>query len=645
MSYPDFRREFRARVPDVHWRLISPERANRQAGQVIDRITGFLSLVALTAVFLGGAGLFMIFRARYLLTLPQILTLRCLGLSTRSLAFAAGVQGIGIVLLGWLLGFGGGAAVESFVSNVAQAQLGVALSGADYAPAALRSFVVALLMVGLAVLVPLRQVLRIPVNAAFRDADSQTLNVSRGDAAAFAGTVILLTALVSREPRLAFFFLLGFAGVLMVLSFLALSLARLGGGGWVKKPLALRHALLGFARQGASTQVLVVTLGLAAFLPATVFLLSRNLEAQMDLSHRIGVPNLFLLNVPPEDRPAIEETVKGIDFVPVTQARLVSVKGVSIEEFKISQPFQFWGGSRQESEESSEAGGEREEGDLERVRFTREYFVSRRTELALGERLVAGESFLSPEPVEGAVRVSIEEGFAARLDVKPGDFIEVEIAGVRLKAFVSSLRKADWFNFRPNFFFVFHPDDIEGAPFEYVGVAQVPAAETRLRQRELTERFPHITSLDGDSLSKRLRNLLGQLAVAVYSVGSFAVGSAFLVFIGIVLARRSSKMREISLWRCLGLDSRRALSLLGLEVGVSGAAAGLLAAGASFAFTAILCRFVFDIPFAGSGAWPVAFALVVGLPVGLGLFGAWLLAPVLRVPAAQLFQTAEENVG
>jgi|GEM_PF-1723438 len=647
LPYAEFRAAFRARVPDVHWRLISPERANRQAGQVIDRITGFLSLVALTAVFLGGAGLFMIFRARYLVTLPQILTLRCLGLSTRALAFSASLQGFGIALLGWVLGFLGGWGVEAFVSRFATAQLGVTLSEASYGTAALRSFAVALLMVGLAVLVPLRQVLRIPVNAALRDADAQNLRVSAGDAGALVGVVVLLAALVGRDPKLAGVFLIGFALVLVLLAVLARGLAWIGRGGLVRRPLPLRHAFLGFSRQGASTQVLVVTMGLAAFLPSTVYLLSRALESQMDLSHRIGVPNLFLLNVPPETRPALDKEAENIDFVPVTQARLVSVKGVPIEELKIPQRgWNFSSGQGSEREESLEAPGERGEGDIERVRFTREYFVSRRLAPTVGERLLGGATQLfGPKPADGAVRVSIEEGFASALDVKPQDRFEVEIAGVKLPAMVSSLRKADWFNFRPNFFLVFHPDDIEGAPFEYVGVVQVPAADVPQWQRRLTEKFPNITVLDGESLSRRLRSLLGQLSVAIYAVGSFAVGSALLVFLGIVLARRASKMREISLWRCLGLDDRRALALLGLEIGISGAAAGVIAAGASLGFSAMLCRMVFDIPFEGVGAWLVTLSLLVGLPLGLGLLGAWLLRPVLSVPAARLFQTAEESAG
>lgn len=639
--YREFQRAFRARVPDVHWRLISPERANKQAGQVIERITGFLSLVALTAVFLGGAGLFMIFRARYLLQLPQILTLRCLGLSTRALAWSASIQGLGIAVLGGVLGFGGGIAVEAAIAHFSQAQLGVTLSSASYPGAALRALAVACLMVGLAVLVPLRQVLRIPVNAALRDSDAQNLSIRSGDILALGATVLALTALVGRDAKLAVFFLLGFAAVLALLSALAWLLARLGRGGLVRKPLALRHALLGFARQGASTQVLVVAMGLAAFLPATVFLVSRALESQVDLSHRVGVPNLFLLNVPPEDRPALEKLVSGIDFVPVTQMRLVSVKGIPVEEIPLPKSWKFWAVDKASKEE----GGEKDDGDLERLRFTREFFVSRRAELAPGERLAGGATSLFGAPDAGkAVRVSVDEGFAERLSLHPGDRLEIEIAGVKLSAVVASLRLPDWFNFRPNFFLVFHPDDLEGAPFEYVGVVQVPASETREWQRRVTEKFPHVTALDGESLSQRLRSLLGQLAVAIYSVGSFSVGSAFLVFLGIVLARRASKLREISLWRCLGLNNRSALALLGLEVGLSGLAAGFLAAGASIGFTALLCCVIFEIPFEGIGTIPVLLTLIVGLSLGLGLLGAWLLAPVLRVPAAQLFQTAQENL-
>jgi len=627
ISSKEFASRFRERLPDLHWRLITPDRANRQAQRIVDRVSGFLSLVALTAVFLGAAGVFMVFRGRYLLTLPQLLTLRCLGLRSRDLLAVSGLQALTLSILGWGLGSGVGVLLEDWVSRTAQAQLGVALSTPTFGGPLAFALFVTLVVVAVSVVLPLRQVLRTPVSEAFRDSESSRVGFAPSDALALGAAAVLVAALVGRNFALTGIFLGGLVGVVAVLafgaSFFVAALSRIR----VASSLALKHALLSLRRQRASTLTLVVVLGLAGFLPSTIFLLSRTFQSQLDLSDREGMPNLFLLGIPPEDRESLTGFVPTMEFSPVTQVRLKSVKGVPIEELAARRAL--------ENDRPPEENAENEE--LGSLRFTREYFSTRRLALSAGERLVAGRALFGA-PVEGKVRVSLESGFAENLEVAPGDEVVVEIAGVELPAVVQSTRKVDWYNFRPNFFMVFHEEDLREAPFELVGIGAVPPAKVAELQRDILRKHPTLSVLDGQSLATRLKSLLGQLSTAVFAVGSFAVGSALLVFVGVLLARRSQRLREVALWRCLGLRRSQLGSLLGIELSLTALVAGGLALGFSALMAYVLARFGLDIPPSASGISLAAAVLVVGMPVGLTALGLWLLRSLLNVPTAELFQ-------
>lgn len=617
-----FRAKIRAKAPDPHLRIITPERANRQASNMLERMRGFLSLVLLSGLFLSGAGIFMMFRSRYLAQLPEFLTLRCLGMRSRQILSAALRESLGVAIAGWVPGAALGALAERMIAGYARTRLDIALADASPLLPALLALLVALGLVGLATILPLREILRVPVQAAFRQSDARTEGLSVRDAFYAGLAAVALTLAVARSFQLGFSFLGGLGGASLGLALVAWLLSR----GLTALPLrsrfAWRQAALSFARQPGPSLLLVLTTGLCLYFLGLVLLLGNSLRRQVDFSGRMGVPNLFLIGVTENDRDGITKLLSNVSFVPVVQARITEIRGEAVQEVT----------DRVEGEH-----------DAEQFYRTREYFVTRRTSLAEGERVLRGNYGTDPfgPAIEGVVRASLEAKFADSIGLAVGDRFRFEIGGVALEAEVRSYRKVDWFNLRPNFFIAFHEDDLQGAPFGYVGLYRAAPERLVETQREVSRRFPAVTAMDGDSIARRLLKILDQISLSVFSVSLFTGGSCLFVFAGMLISRRQQKLRELSLLKCLGAPSALLHRLLLAESLVAGFVASLTAFVCAWATAAVVCRFVLDIPLEVPGA-----SLAGGL---LGLWpliaaaGGWVLSKgLLAQSASGLFRAAEE---
>ena len=572
----EFKKKFRAFAPDPHWRLITPEHANQQVDKVIARLRGFLSFVALTGLFLGAVGLFMVFRSQFLERLPQFLTLRCLGTKARDLFLYALLQSCGVALAGSFLGVMLGVILESFVARFAQSQLSIELASTSLLPSALLGALISFVGVLTAVLVPMREILSIPLQQVIRVEESVGQGISRKELRVIGLAVLFLVGLIARDVKLGGAFLGIFAGATFFLygcaSALSLMLRKR------KFALLMEQARLLYLRKPARSYLIVISVGLSLFFLQCVLMIGHSLRSQLDIVDRAGIPNAFVLGLSAESLPISKNIVPGLEAMPMTQARIVELKGKPIVESDV------------------------EEESAERFYQTREYFVTKRNELSVGERLVGAKSLFG-EKKEGVVRLSLEKSFADRMNVRVGDAIKIELAGVALHAEVRSFRRVDWFNFRPNFFMVFNADDVEGAPMDFVGSATVPSDQMAEIQARLGEKAPQVTMLDAESLTVRLKKILGQLSFSVLSVSFFSVGSCFFVFLGMMLARRQEMIKEMALYKCLGIRTSKVMGIYLRESTLTLSMGLVVSFLASLISAFLICEFVLDIPF----VWPLAY--------------------------------------
>src|SRR6185295_2726944 len=72
-------------------------------------------------------------------------------------------------------------------------------------------------------------------------------------------------------------------------------------------------------------------------------------------------------------------------------------------------------------------------------------------------------------------KISIEEEAATVLGADVGSRLTFDVQGVPIDAEVASVRRVDWQSLTLNFFVIFSPGALDGAPTTWVGTARVPA--------------------------------------------------------------------------------------------------------------------------------------------------------------------------
>ena len=150
-------------------------------------------------------------------------------------------------------------------------------------------------------------------------------------------------------------------------------------------------------------------------------------------------------------------------------------------------------------------------------------------------------------PAARATEISVETGVARELGVRVGDAIVWDVQGVPLTTRVGSLREVEWARFEPNFFVVFPPGALEGAPQSLVTLTRIGRASERgVFQRRLAERLPNVTTLDLSSVQETLERLIARVLLAIRFMALFTLGTGTLVLVGALATSRFQRARETS---------------------------------------------------------------------------------------------------
>ena len=555
----------------------------RNLNDVLSRLTGYLGLVALMALLLGGVGVasavvvFVRQRSR------SIAVLRCLG-ATGSRIFAiylaeAAIMGLAGSVAGALLGL----ALQRLLPGLLAGLIPV-----DVAPAISWSAVGLGIGMGLWValsftLLPLLGVRRIsPLSALRRPYEPDR---ARRDvwwvlaALALAGSVVLLAVRQVGSWRQGAIFAGGIAVALLLLWGASWILIRLVHrwlpAGW---PYVWRQGLSNLHRPANQTVTLVLAIGFGAFLLGTLFLVQHNLLQQLRLSGGPARPNLVLFDIQPDQLSAVQREIRDAGLTqtsptPIVPMRIHSVKGRPVTQLL-----------------AGDSGSE--DGPSNAWVFRREYRSTYRDSVVPTERVVAGKF---PTRSSSAVGISVEQDVAKELGVAVGDEIVWDVQGITLPSRVSSIREVDWARFEPNFFVVFAPGALEKAPQTLVLLTRISSPADRGRfQRRLAERFTNVSTLDLSQLQEALERLVDRVALAIRFMALFSLGVGALVLVGALATSRFQRIREGALLRTLGATRSQVFRVVLAEY----LSLGLLASVVALVLAAVaawaLARFLFE---------------------------------------------------
>jgi putative ABC transport system permease protein len=598
----------------------------RNLNDALGRLTGYLGLVGLIALLLGGIGVASAVVVFIRQRLDTIAVLRCLGASAALVLAVYAAEAAAMGLAGGAIGAGVGLLAQRLLPELLAGLLPVdvkpALSLGAIATGVGAGLGVALIFAS----IPLFAVRRVsPLAALRRDVEPERRRLDPwqlGAAALLAASTVALAAHQVGSWRQGAIFSGGVAAALLVLwvaSWAAIRLSRRWlPGNW---PYPWRQGVANLHRPANQTATVVLAIGFGAFLLGTLFLVQYNLLRILQLSGGPERPNLALFDIQTDQVAAVEQELRAGGYratgpVPIVPMRIQSLKGRPVMVAR---------------EDSAGDGPGPGPGNWA---VRREYRSTYRDTLVASERLLAGRWW---SPGAGATEISIERDVARELGVGVGDEIAWDVQGVPLTTRIASIREVDWARFEPNFFVVFAPGALESAPQTALIMTRVTSATDRgALQRRIAERQPNVTTLDLSNVQATLERLIDRVVLAIRFMALFTLGTGALVLIGALATSRFQRIREGALLRTLGATRAQLWRVVLAEYVSLGAVAALVALGLAGAAGWALTRFVFDgrftlplLPFTALGA------SVVGLTVAVGLANS---RDVLRRPPLEVLR-------
>ena len=607
--------------PDAGWEVRTRENVSPMFSRDLARFTQFLTLVGLTALIIGGAGVANAVRGFVERKRPAIATLKSLGATGTTVFTLMLVEVMACALLGVAIGLVFGVAMPFAAAGALKSVLPFPLLPSVY-PAQIGAGLLYGVWTALAFsLGPLGRAHDIPVSALFRDQiepDRRRPRLRYVAMVAVAGIGLVATILLlSSERTLAIYYMVATAGGFVMLRLVALALMAVARRLPHSRNVALRLAVAAIHRPGALTPTVVLSLGLGLALLVALTLIDGNIRAQLHRTAPGETPSFFFLDVQSAqagDFHRFLETKAGdgaLEFVPMMRGRITRV-----------------GATPAASVKPSEKAAWVLQGDRG-ITFS--------PTLPSGSTLVRGAWW--PADYAGKPLVSLESDIADGLGLHLGDTVTVNVFGREVSATIANTRKVDWRKFGINFVLVFSPNTFAGAPYSDLATVTFPRGGDNARElallREVAVAYPSITSIRVKDALDAVSGVVAQLATAIRGAASVALIASVLVLAGALAAGQEARLYDAVVLKTLGATRARLLAAFLLEYGIIGALTatfGVLA-GAAAAYGIVAKVMKLDFVW----LWPQALAAALGalaFTVGLGLIGTWRILG--RKPAAYL---------
>ncbi|WP_321814447.1 MULTISPECIES: ABC transporter permease [unclassified Paraburkholderia] len=591
-----------------------------QVRQTLDRARHFLTLVSLLTALLAAVAIAMAAHRYTRRHLDACAAMRCLGASQRTLRsiFVLEFAGLGLIggAVGVALGYAGHLALLAWLGTLIE----VALPYPGPVPALEGVAAGLVLLLGFA-LPPLLPLTRVPPVRVLR---REWGDESRTAWAAYAIGIALfagLLVLAAGELKLGGIVAGGFALGLLV--FAAIARFALWGAARVARSqrngldsragVGWRYALASLERRPGASALQITSLAIGLMCLLLIAMTRNDLIDGWRKSTPPDAPNEFLIDIQPAQHDAVAAwlVAHGIadpDLEPMVRGRLTTINGkpVNPEQYKSE--------------------------DARRL-VDREFNLSYTTQLPSDNRIEAGAWYGDATTPQ----LSIEQGLAKLINVKPGDVLTFDVAGLEVTAPVTSLRKLDWGSFKVNFFVLMPPALLHDFPATYITSFHLPESQRAVIDG-LVAQYPNVTAIDVGPILAQIQRMLEQVIGAVQFLFIFTLAAGVLVLYAALAGTRDERMRESALLRALGASHAQVRSVQIAEFVAVGALAGLMAAVGAQIVGYVLATRVFDF-YLAFDPWLVPAGIAAG--VACAGVGGWMsLRHVLARPALQSLRDA-----
>jgi len=368
------------------------------------------------------------------------------------------------------------------------------------------------------------------------------------------------------------------------------------------KSFVVRQGMSNLFRPNNQTVILIIVIGLGAFLMATLGQIQSSLLGQVEFMGKEERSNTVLFDIQPSQKDEIVDFTEGHklpihQLVPIVTTRLKSLEGRAVDSLRKDTSVHIPNWS-----------------------LRREYRVTYRDSLIESETLLEGK--LIPHIEGDTVFVSISESMAETLKLEMGDQVEFDVQGVPITTYIGSIRDVDWQRIQTNFIFVFPKGVIDEAPQFYVLMTRTPnPVKASIYQQELVQLFPNVSAIDLRLILSTIDDFMDKVAYVIRFMALFSVVTGIIVLIGAISNSRYARLKENVLLRTLGAVRKQIVNLTLIEYSYLGVIASVTGSLLSILSAWALSVFFFEIEFSPNYTSVVTVCLSVVL---ITVFIGWI---------------------
>ncbi|MDP1604939.1 MAG: FtsX-like permease family protein [Legionella sp.] len=537
--------------------------------KTIERTLAYLNIGTLMSMVLAAVAISMASLRYTKRQQQQVAVLRCFGATSRDILF---------IYVGSVLFLGTAASLAGvFLGYALQPLLVHWLSGllphlesTHTLKPALLSFASGMVVLLCFTLVNLLKLRNVSATRIFRK-EAPTTSVT--ESISYGLALLLLVVLAYWYTRSASITMIVLMGTLFyVLLAAGILIVSTTGMSFIKHflPIKWHFGFTNIERNLANSTLQIVGIGLSLTAILCLALLKDNFLNEWQKQLPPEAPNFFIINIEPSQvsdisRFLTKNSIRGFMLYPMVKGRLISINNLPTRQV---------------------LGNKVEEINA----LKRELNFSWSEHLPPENTLTAGQWKDVQENW-----VSVEAGLAKQLGVKVNDTLGFRIDAQIMQAKITSIRRVNWSNFKPNFFILFKPGSLGKQAETYITSIYLSVNQQN-KLLNLVKQFPNVTVIDVASTIKKLQGIFESASKAITLLTLFALLTGLIIAILAMLSFSDLKEQETALLKTLGMRKRTLLWIRSSESFIIGFYAGLLAICCAIIINYYLNRAILGLP-------------------------------------------------
>ncbi|MEE2745270.1 MAG: ABC transporter permease, partial [Pseudomonadota bacterium] len=491
----DWVQKLETKFPSAGWRIRSKDQAAPGLQRFIDYISLFLTFAGLAALLVGGIGVSNGVESYLDSKVATIAILKSIGSSGTLILCTYMVQVFLLASIGIAVGLALGALFPIAGGWALKELLPIKLINGIFIEQLIFAALFGFLVTFIFSFWPLAKARSIPVANLFRQKASLSNfepDIWHVMPLVISGCLLIfLTIWTAVDKVFAAWFVIGCIASLCALTGCARLLKKLAKIVNVDKTTELRLALNNLYRPGASTNGIVLSLGLAVL--TALILVQSNLDRQVNQRLPDLAPAFFLIDIQKSQVERIDKKLKTIDGVtefrrvPSLRGRIVKIAGRPVEKTRIAAAAQW------------------------AVRGDRALTYS--AHLPEGGRLVTG-NWWAPN-YAGPPIISLDANLARGFGVGVGDTLTLNILGREVEAEIVNLRDINWRLMKLDFAIMFGPGFLENAPHTYLATIKATRSAQLEVEKIISQAFKNISIISVREALQTAAKLLSGIGRAV----------------------------------------------------------------------------------------------------------------------------------